>query len=263
MAVLAKKEMIQEMIKSGKVQDLKAEKENNVAFAKKLYSLSKEEVEKLYRERIGDPEKSIDKIVKKVEAITKKSTEKAEVKDSKKPETKAKKTKKVEEVAPVTVKKVLTKAQREEIKREKARKIRQERIAKKKAEFEAKNQARLAAMSKKERALYDIGSDDEGNEYRKAWIPELLAKAGFSKMTAEKTRTLKSKGTISYFVKRSTGRPKKASSKLVLIYDFEHNKIEVLNEAHEVVQSSLCICEYIIRCLINKYAGLKIQAPEL
>ena len=233
MVALAKRTMVEELVNSGKVKSLKQEKENNATFAKRLFSMDRKELEALYEKHIGkNPEQAVEEIVKKASTITKKSI-------------KVKEEKKVEEKPVKTVEK---KVEKKSTKKAKAPKITAAEKAK------AEKEARLQAMSPEERALYKPKKDAEGYQFAKAWIVDLLEKAKFSKMSKNKTKTLK--GKIDY--KYAKGA---APAKLTLTYNYEKNSITVTAPDGTRVQHSLCLCEFMIRKLINKYAGLNIAAP--
>lgn len=277
MVELAKKTMIETLIKSGQVKDLQQGKENKAGLAKRLFvSFSKEEIAKLYNERIGKaPEQTVDEIISTVNEI-KKSTKKSEAKKTE-PAKKAVKSKKIDplkaiKTAPkkketpkaevkVAKKPKVTKKELHRIEMEKNAKLRAEAKAKKEQERRAAEQARLAAMSKAERAMYKEGKDAAGNVYPKAWIPQLLDKAKF-KALAKGVRTLKGSVEVQYTLKEDA-RKKTHKGICTFEFNYETNSITVFDSQKQVVQYSKCLCEFMIRRLIEKYAGISIEAPKL
>lgn len=115
-----------------------------------------------------------------------------------------------------------------------------EEITKKveKAAKKAPAKEEVKAEVKEKDPMYSPAKDAAGNEYKKAWVLQELDERGFSPLSG-----------LALNIRKFEGKTN------TLIYHRNKNILNVKsNETDEIIQSTMCLCPFIVKAFITKYA---------
>lgn len=96
----------------------------------------------------------------------------------------------------------------------------------------------VKAEVKEKDPMYSPAKDAAGNEYKKAWVLQELDERGFAPLSGLAANVRKLEGKVN-----------------TLIYHRNKNILNVKsNETGAIVQSTMCLCPFIVKSFITKYA---------